>query len=80
MMNACRLDNSFLLNAHKSRTDALDKFTIAKKFVSADNRQENYFGKLQLCTKNTLILATITLAVMYFNFTLATVFMAIACV
>ena len=80
MMNACRFDNLFLLNAHKSRTDTSDLFTIAKKFVSADSQQENYFGKLQLCTKNTLILATINLAVMYFNFTLATVLMAIACV
>ena len=46
MMNPCRLNNVFLLRVHKSRTDALDLVTIAKKFISANSRRENYFGKL----------------------------------
>ena len=45
-MNASQLNNLFLLHVHKSRTDALDLVTIAKKFVAANSRQENYFGKL----------------------------------
>ena len=45
MMNPCRLNNLFLLHVHKSRTDALDLVTIAKKFISANSRRENYFGK-----------------------------------
>ena len=45
-MNASRLNNLFLLHVYKSRTDALDLVTIAKKFVAANSRRENYFGKL----------------------------------
>ena len=45
-MNASWLNNLFLLHVHKSRTDALDLVTITKKFVAANSRRENYFGKL----------------------------------
>ena len=48
MMNPCRLNDLFLLHVHKSRTDALDLVTIAKKFISANSRRENYFGKLAI--------------------------------
>ena len=46
MMNPCRLNDLFLLHVHKSRTNALDLVTIAKKFISANSQKENYFGKL----------------------------------
>ena len=45
-MSGCRLNNLFLLHVHKSRTDALDLDTIAKKFISANSQRENYFGKV----------------------------------
>ena len=44
-MNACRLNNLLLLHIHRSKTDALDLEIIARKFISVNSRQENYFGK-----------------------------------
>ena len=39
-MNPCRL-NLFLLHVHKSRTDALDLVTVAKKFIYQLTVREN---------------------------------------
>ena len=44
-MNACRFNNLLLLHIHRSKTDALDLEIIARKFISINSRQENYFGK-----------------------------------
>ena len=44
-MTSQRLNNLFLLYVHKHLTDALDLISVAKEFVSANIRRQNYFGK-----------------------------------
>ena len=43
-MSQKRLNHVVLLHTHKERTDALDLLTIAKEFVSANDRRRCYFG------------------------------------
>ena len=43
-MSQKRLNHVILLHTHKERVDALDLLTIAKEFVSANDRRRSYFG------------------------------------
>ena len=43
-MTSQHLNNLFLLYIHKHLTDSLDLVSVAKEFVSANSRRQNYFG------------------------------------
>lgn len=43
-MSECRLNNVLLLHCHKDITDNVNVTDIAKTFVSANSRRQNYFG------------------------------------
>lgn len=45
-ISACRLNNLLLIHVHQDRTDDLDLLEIAKKFIHANSRRSNYFGKI----------------------------------
>ena len=44
-MNEERLNNILLLQVHKEETDTLNLTEIARLFVSANTRRENFWGK-----------------------------------
>ena len=46
-MSQPRLNHVMILHIHKERTDKLDLTTIAKEFVSINERRENYFGRFE---------------------------------
>ena len=43
-MSSQRLNNLFILHVHQQLIEALDLKTIAKEFISANNRRLNFFG------------------------------------
>ena len=43
-MTQKRLNNVILMHTHKERTDKLNLLSVAKIFVTANERRANYFG------------------------------------
>ena len=45
-MSQPRLNHALLLHIHKDRTDNINLISIAKEFISVNERRQNYFGTI----------------------------------